>query len=410
MENNVICRFCKKEFYLKPSRIKRAKYNYCSQSCNHADKSNRHSGNENPNCRYHYDEDFFNEIDTEFKAWFLGWIFGDGGIAKTGRVVINIHQKDIDVLKMFQNGFINKPLSFNHERKMSCYSFNSKKMVAQIKKFMGISNPACFKISENIAAVEGVSGQMIRHFVRGLFESDGHLRKLSSTRRYPELKITSRSKPMLEWVQQHMEIPSNILVSEANEGLIYDLYYYGVGVLDFLAKIYDDTHYKLIRKYNQYIDIVNWSPRIPGPKVIVDNVKISRFSKDAVVPTKAHGSDSGYDLTIISKVKTFNGCVLYDTGISVEPPHGFYFDVVPRSSITKTGYVLANSVGIIDRSYVGSIKIALYKLDKDAPDIELPCKIAQMILRPTFHFELKVVDKLSDSQRGEGGFGSTGRM
>ncbi len=85
------------------------------------------------------------------------------------------------------------------------------------------------------------------------------------------------------------------------------------------------------------------------------NNKIVRFKKsrpDAVTPFKARESDSGFDLTILEKVKT-NGMVeMYDTGIAVQHvTPGWYFDMVPRSSIIKTGYILANSVGVIDHIF-----------------------------------------------------------
>ena len=104
-------------------------------------------------------------------------------------------------------------------------------------------------------------------------------------------------------------------------------------------------------------------------------------------------SDSGYDLTIIKKIKTDGMVEFYDTGIKVTPPYGYYFDVVPRSSITKTGYILANNVGIIDRSYVGNILVPLIKVDSSKPDLELPMRIVQLIPRKIEHFELEEVDK-----------------
>lgn len=140
----------------------------------------------------------------------------------------------------------------------------------------------------------------------------------------------------------------------------------------------------------------------------MDNIiKVLKKNQNAVIPTKAHTSDSGWDLTAIEIYKKVGEVTLYDTGISVQPPPGFYTEIFPRSSISKTGYMLANSIGVIDESFRGSLLIALRKIDKDSPDIELPCKIAQLVLRKREDADILVVNTLEDTERGEGGFGST---
>ena len=139
------------------------------------------------------------------------------------------------------------------------------------------------------------------------------------------------------------------------------------------------------------------------------NFKYKKTLPGAVAPTKAHHEDSGFDLTLVKKVKTVNKVEYYDTGISVEPPSGYYFEVYSRSSICKSGYMLANNVGIIDQNYRGSILAALIKIDPNAPDLELPCKLLQMIPRQFIHLDPVCVVELSDTDRGDGGFGSTGK-
>lgn len=132
--------------------------------------------------------------------------------------------------------------------------------------------------------------------------------------------------------------------------------------------------------------------------------------KDAVLPTKAYLSDTGYDLTIIKKVKDIgNKTALYDTGIVVIPPDGYYTRVVGRSSISKTGYTLANCEGIIDNAYRGTIKVALHKYDVMKPEIELPFKIAQLIIEKRNDLPIEVIKEKPQSVRGEGGFGSTNK-
>ena len=130
----------------------------------------------------------------------------------------------------------------------------------------------------------------------------------------------------------------------------------------------------------------------------------------AIIPSRAGENEVGYDLTIIEKVKDMStNTAMYDSYISVQPPDGVYFEIVPRSSISKTGYILTNSVGIIDPSYRGTLKVVLTKIDETKPNIELPNKRFQLIPRTFISnmFKSKSVDKLSNTQRGEGGFGST---
>jgi dUTP pyrophosphatase len=94
----------------------------------------------------------------------------------------------------------------------------------------------------------------------------------------------------------------------------------------------------------------------------------------------------------------------------VVPPPGWYFDVVPRSSIIKLGYLLANSVGVIDRSYRGEILVPLIKWDESAPDLELPQRVVQMVPRPVVHFRIEETQDLNAGLRGDRGFGSSGRL
>ena len=141
---------------------------------------------------------------------------------------------------------------------------------------------------------------------------------------------------------------------------------------------------------------------------IMKPIKFIIENKKAVIPTKAHSTDIGYDLTAINIYKKISEHVsLYDTGIKVIPPDGYYIEIVPRSSISKTGYMLANSVGTIDPDYTGTLKIALIKVDTSMPDITIPFKLCQMILRKAERSYLEEVFNLNKTIRGDGGFGSS---
>ena len=129
----------------------------------------------------------------------------------------------------------------------------------------------------------------------------------------------------------------------------------------------------------------------------------------AVVPSKVYHDDVGYDLTIIDTFKVVSPLVtMYETGIAVKPPPGHYIEIVPRSSFSKSGYVLANSVGIVDPQYRGTLKVALLKVDPKAPAIELPFRGFQLIIRQNVcEYPVIVVSELDNTERNAGGFGST---
>lgn len=135
--------------------------------------------------------------------------------------------------------------------------------------------------------------------------------------------------------------------------------------------------------------------------------RIQILDERAVLPRKAHPSDAGFDVTVIGIEREMGPVTLYKTGIAVKPPAGMYFELVPRSSISKTGYMLANSIGIIDPEYRGEILVPLRKVNNHAPVLELPQRIAQLLPRTSPPVRFKTVDALDDTARGSGGFGST---
>jgi len=138
-------------------------------------------------------------------------------------------------------------------------------------------------------------------------------------------------------------------------------------------------------------------------------IQFIKRSEEAVVPSRAHPSDIGLDLTAIGLEKIYdNGVMLYDTKISVKPPPGYYLEILPRSSMSKTGWMLANSVGTVDPEYTGNLYIALVRVVPDAQPIQLPFCKCQLVLRKAEYAEMKEVNGFEETVRGDGGFGSTG--
>ncbi len=131
------------------------------------------------------------------------------------------------------------------------------------------------------------------------------------------------------------------------------------------------------------------------------------------VPSRGYPTDVGIDLTAMAVEQKSHGVFLFDSGISIQVSDGYYVEIVPRSSIIKTDFQMANSVGIIDPEYRGRILLPFrYIGDRDgmlAAESLLQQRIAQMLVRKLEACKIEVVDSLDDTVRGKGGFGSTGQ-
>lgn len=139
-------------------------------------------------------------------------------------------------------------------------------------------------------------------------------------------------------------------------------------------------------------------------------IKFVRRHNEAVIPSRANPTDIGLDLVAIKEHKVLpSGVVLFDTGIAVTPPEGYYIEILPRSSMSKSGWILANCVGTIDPLYTGNLFIALARVNHEAPAPELPFCLCQMVLRKAEYADMEEVKELDDTERGDGGFGSTGQ-
>lgn len=142
-------------------------------------------------------------------------------------------------------------------------------------------------------------------------------------------------------------------------------------------------------------------------------LRIQRHYEKMPLPAKSHPGDAGFDLTAMGLEPLREGVYSFDTGVSVQVDAGYYCEVVPRSSIVKTDFVLANSVGVIDPDYRGRIKVVLRYLGRGGGEAEaralLHQRIAQLLVRRLEPVRIEAVETLEDTARGQGGFGSTGK-
>jgi len=140
-------------------------------------------------------------------------------------------------------------------------------------------------------------------------------------------------------------------------------------------------------------------------------VRIKKLSPDAVIPTYAKEGDAGMDL-VATSIKFDGTQITYGTGLVMEIPEGFVGLVFPRSSIRKTDLSLSNSVGVIDSGYRGEIQATFNQksLSKDGQILYgVGDRIMQIMIIPYPPVQFIEVNELSDTLRGEGGFGSTGK-
>lgn len=169
-------------------------------------------------------------------------------------------------------------------------------------------------------------------------------------------------------------------------------------------------------------------------------VKIKKLNPNAVIPSYAKEGDAGLDLVATSKVYDKYGNIAYGTGLALEIPEGHVGLLFPRSSISKIDIALTNSIGVIDSGYRGEIMVkfkptlniidfvsddvnlsVIKGQDRDVFDaIDVPApetyedyqvgdRVCQLIIMPYPHIDFQEVDTLSETERGEGSFGHSGK-
>jgi dUTP pyrophosphatase len=142
-------------------------------------------------------------------------------------------------------------------------------------------------------------------------------------------------------------------------------------------------------------------------------VNIKKIHPDAVIPSYAKAGDAGMDLIATSIISETPSQITYGLGIALEIPEGFVGLVFPRSSIRKTRLQLSNSVGVIDSGYRGELQATFNKItttiENQKNDYKVGDRVCQIIIIPYPPIEFNEINELSNTERGEGGFGSTGK-
>ena len=152
---------------------------------------------------------------------------------------------------------------------------------------------------------------------------------------------------------------------------------------------------------------------------MVMNVKIKKLHPSAVIPKYAKAGDAGMDLTAVTKSYDRDGNIVYGTGLAFEIPEGYVGLVFPRSSLSRLDIALSNCVGVIDSGYRGEVTVkfkpAMLFNREQRPIIlnnriyEVGERVAQIIIIPYPQITFVEADELSETERGTGGYGSSGK-
>jgi deoxyuridine 5'-triphosphate nucleotidohydrolase len=331
------------------------------------------------------DEDYFGVIDSCEKAYLLGKIsFNINEIETT-------NNNEQSILKIFNEPELN--IECFDEDETGYVVIDSKKMISDIVFHSDMKDT----FSCNNFNIESFIKRNERNFVieymKAFFEKHG---SISTNADGVKCSITCYNNENLIGFNKFFEIPCEATKMFNLNQLIYS----GVNVIDLLGEIYSNRN--IVSKSRQYLDFMNLlGGDLPALKVL-------KINDGAIVPTKANFSDAGHDLTVIGTYKNINSStILCHTGIKLDIPIGYYVEIVPRSSIIKSGYMLANSIGIIDCAYKGELLVALTKIDKESPDVVFPFKCCQLITRKQVFSNITLVSEIDTSKRDNGGFGSS---
>lgn len=372
-----------------------------------------------------YEHSYFSSINTYEKAYILGLIVFNIKENCCDKIIIeiNFNKEKINNYEYYKN--IDKILEIF--KKLGKVQFNCDTNTIELTissiyiiKDIFVKHLDLYLVKEKhydlslyMNTIYNADKNILNNFVKAYIEKNGEIVNNC-------LYVKIYNYNTLKKITEIYKTPHKVLKEDCNDGKtadtgeLYVLEYKNSNMIDFLGQIYvngtdmDELHIN--------DDIYNFLRNPEGFKNPL--LKIYKADADAIVPSKNNYSDAGLDLTIIKEYKRLNSdTVLYDTGIKLEIPNGYYVEIVPRSSISRSGYILANSIGIIDQGYTGNLYVALRKINKDCEELVLPYKCCQIIMKKQIYPKIIIEDLVvgtethsqcdSATSRGSGGFGST---
>jgi deoxyuridine 5'-triphosphate nucleotidohydrolase len=370
-----------------------------------------------------YEHSYFSSINTYEKAYILGLIVFNIKENCSDKIIVEInfkkekinnyeYYKNIDkIVEIFKK--LGK-VQFNCDTNIIELTISSLYIIKDIfvkHLDLYLVNTKHYDLSLYMNTIYNADKNLLNNFVKAYIEKNGEIVNNC-------LYIKLYNYNTLKKITDIYKIPHKVLKEdsdsrEADTDELYVLEYKNSNMIDFMGKIY--VNGTDMDELNINDDLYNFLGNPEGFRNPL--LKICKADAGAVVPSKNNYSDAGLDLTIIKEYKRMNSdTVLYDTGIKLEIPNGYYVEIVPRSSISRSGYILANSVGIIDQGYTGNLYVALRKINKDCEDLVMPYKCCQIIMKKQIYPKIVIEDLVSTetdshnnsgTSRGSGGFGST---
>lgn len=210
-------------------------------------------GENNQNFKYKKIENYFENIDSEIKAYLLGWVAGDGGIKKTG-LYLSVHKKDKEITDLFCNEISPdfKPFFREYDNTLNI-KINSIQIVKDLCKQLNVS-PG--KKSHKIT-LPNLEEKLLIHFIRGLFDSDGSVVSVGKKKTRPECNYSSMSEKIKEQIYNFcIEKNINCKISKTM------VHWWGIHANNFMDLIYKNANYYLKRKYDLYREWATWIPHI----------------------------------------------------------------------------------------------------------------------------------------------------
>ena len=340
---------------------------------------------------------YFETIDSEIKAYIFGLIafnIRDVHIESGNtHLMIQIDTKCQSISKKIKDQLSEFGTDFDRD----IFVIKSPNVIDDMCRHLNVNNVSALKNVDISHFIKNNCKEYSVEFLKAFYEKYGKINSSDNDNGTEYIcNITAYSKNNLSTFVEFFDIPHK----SSKIFNLYQISYTNVNIIDLLGIIYKKYDIRVKDElYIQFLKLLNLERPI---------LKYIKISDKAITPTKANFSDVGYDISIIGLHKTLNTTTaLYNTGIKLEIPIGFYVELVPRSSISKSGYILANSIGIIDCSYKGELLVALTKINAESPDIELPFRCCQIILRKQNFPDMIEINEIEDTKRSEGGFGSS---
>lgn len=329
--------------------------------------------------------EYFKTIDSEIKAYLLGIVVFNITKVKDNELTVDI----TDITDVIAHEL--KQISDDDMQSSTFFTIKDQDVISSICKHLDADDLNNFYNINIETFIKNNKREHVIEFLKAFYEKHSNIY-------FDDVvvcHITTTNKNNLIAFADFFGIPHSF----DNLFNLVQLSYKNVNIVDILGIIYKNAKIRVKDKaYSDFLLLLN-NER--------PTLKYIKMSNKAVTPTKANFSDVGYDISIIGLCKTLNSNTsLFKTDLKLDIPVGYYVELVPRSSLSKSGYMLANSIGIIDCSYKGELLVALTKIN-DSYELEYPFRCCQLVMRKQIYPDMVEVTDCGNSSRSEGGFGST---